>query len=63
MLVPVRTSFYTAVRFYTAATVMVVDSIEVSFVNTSGLARRPVAQTCVAGIDLSTTYESYAALR
>ena len=40
---------------------MVVDTIEVSFVNVSGLARRPVAHTCVAAIDLYTMYESYAA--
>ena len=49
------------VRFCTGATVMVVDTIEKSFVNVSGLACRPVAHTCVPAIDLSTMYESYAA--
>ncbi|KAJ7380549.1 hypothetical protein OS493_009016 [Desmophyllum pertusum] len=47
-------------RYCTGSNVMVVPRIEVSFVDVSGLARRPVAHTCTARLDLSTSYESYA---
>ena len=51
------------VRFRTGSDLMVSKEINVSFVNVSGLARRPIAHTCSCLLELSKTYESFPQFR
>lgn len=46
-------------RFVTGASVAVCPSILVEFNSLAGLARRPIAHTCAAVIELSVCYETY----
>ena len=50
-------------RFCTSATMLCVESIEVTFTDLDGAARRPVAHTCGSVLELPTTYQSFPQLR
>lgn len=50
-------------RFCTGATMICVNRIEVTFTNLDGIARRPVAHTCGAVLELPTTYQSFPQFR
>ena len=50
-------------RFLTGASTASVPSIQVQFVNLSGLSRRPIAHTCGPTLELPCTYASYRELR
>jgi hypothetical protein len=51
------------IRFCTGSDLIVCKEIKVSFVNTSGLARRPIAHTCSCLLELSKSYESFPQFR
>ena len=46
-------------RYCTGATMVCVDSINVSFTDLDGAARRPVAHTCGSALELPSTYQSF----
>ena len=46
----------TFLRFVTGSFVISVPSIDVSFNTLDGLARRPIAHTCTATLEVATTY-------
>ena len=50
-------------RFCTSATILCVESIEVTFTDLDGTARRPVAHTCRSVLELPTTYQSFPQFR
>lgn len=50
-------------RYCTDATMVCVDSIQVTFTNLDGMARRPVAHTCGSVLELPTTYQSFPQFR
>ena len=50
-------------RYCTGATMVCVDSINVSFTDLDGEARRPVAHTCGSVLELPSTYQSFPQFR
>ena len=50
-------------RFCTSATMLCVESIEVTYTDLDGAARRPVAHTCGSVLELPTTYQSFPQFR
>ena len=50
-------------RFTTAADVIVTDALTISFTNSEGLQRRPIAHTCGHTLEVPSTYASFCDLR
>ena len=50
-------------RFCTGSDLLLQDHIDVSFVNVTGIARRPVAHTCSCLLEIPKTYESFPGFR
>ena len=46
-------------RFVTGSSVMIAKTINVSFNNITGLARRPISHTCDCGLELSISYSTF----
>lgn len=46
-------------QFTTGSDIVICDSLEVTFVNVDGLARRPIAHTCTPSLELPSTYQSF----
>lgn len=53
----------TFLRFTTAADVIVTDALTISFTNSEGLQRRPIAHTCGCTLEVPSTYASFCELR
>ncbi|CAC5425229.1 unnamed protein product [Mytilus coruscus] len=51
------------VRFCTGSDLLISKKISVEFVNVSGLARRPVSQTCNSILELPKTYDNFPEFR
>lgn len=50
-------------RFTTASDVLVTDRLTITFTNSEGLQRRPIAHTCGYTLEVPTTYASFCELR
>ena len=50
-------------QFCTGSDLLLQDHIDVSFVNVTGIARRPVAHTCSCLLEIPKTYESFPGFR
>lgn len=53
----------TFLRFTTASDVLVTDRLTISFTNSEGLQRRPIAHTCSYTLEVPSTYASFCELR
>ena len=49
----------TFLQFTTGSDIIIVDSLEVTFVNVDGLSHRPIAHTCTPSLELPSTYQSF----
>ena len=50
-------------RFVTGCDIIIIENIEVSFSAMEGLARRPIAHTCAAMLEVPDSYRNFCELR
>ena len=50
-------------RFLTVSDIIIIENIEVSFSTMEGLARRPIAHTCAAMLEVPDSYRNFCELR